>query len=194
MPNEAFGLTFTIFRPQESWWSWEVNTRLTDLPSITSILVKKQIKSRLQAENPEDRILSLDECKDIRHDTEAGVRIGRCVMKSDKHNAMPLQCVVRWVDRASGEISIECEPEVPFITTPELTQLIDEHIRKSLAGFEIHSIDDFRELDYDIQSKTRHGSCVVHIDFEDITYHVFVKWADENQSGINFWVEAKHEK
>ncbi|MFM7036588.1 MAG: hypothetical protein ACKO2L_02585 [Planctomycetaceae bacterium] len=118
--------------------------------------------------------------REVRFDAENQVRHGTCVVRIDsKPISIPYR--ITWQD-SSQQMCVVNLAVLPNCRSPQVSAAIGPYIREGLAGFEVNSIFDFREIEFDEQQKCRFGVCLAQTDSAEIPVPFIVRWQDESRS------------
>jgi hypothetical protein len=150
-----------------------------DLPACTSAEVAQVVDRIVRQSSLGPSVKSIDGFRELSFDREATERHGQCVVHTDAQE-IEVKYLVRWMDRSTRQFEVRIPaPEVPSCTSPEVTQLLNQIIRKTSIGPSVKSIDGFREVRFDPKANNRQGRCVVHTDEGDIDFQYEVHWSQK---------------
>jgi hypothetical protein len=152
-----------------------------ELPTCTSGEVAQVVERIVRQSSRGPTVKSVDGFRELSFDREANQRNGQCVVHTDA-GEVEVKYVVRWLDRDRRQFEVRIPaPELPSCTSPEVTQLLNQIIRKSSIGPSVKSIDGFREVRFDPKANNRQGRCVVHTDEGEIDFQYEVHWSQKEQ-------------
>jgi hypothetical protein len=152
-----------------------------DLPTCTSAEVVQVLDQILRQSSLGPTVRSVDGFHELSFDREANERHGRCVVHTGAGD-VEVNYIVHWLDRGKRQFEVRIPaPELPSCTSPEVTHLVDQIIRKTTIGPSVKSIDGFREVRFDPKANNRQARCVVHTDKREIDYQYEVHWSQKEE-------------
>lgn len=118
--------------------------------------------------------------REVLFDAENQVRHGTCVIRIDsKPISIPYR--IMWKD-SSQQMCVVNLAILPTCRSPQVSAAIGSFVREGLAEFEVNSIIDYREIEFDEQQKCRYGMCIAQTDTAEIPVPFIVRWKDEPRS------------
>jgi hypothetical protein len=153
-----------------------------DLPTCTSAEVAQLVDQIVRQSSLGPTVKSVDGFHELSFDRERNQRHGHCVVHTDAGD-IEVKYIVRWSDRGKRQFEVRVPtPELPSCTSPEVTHLLNQIIRKTSIGPSVKSIDGFREVRFDPKANNRQGRCVVHTDKGEIDYQYEVHWSQKEEA------------
>jgi len=149
-----------------------------DLPTCESAEVVRLI-DQLVRQSPRQTVESVAGFRELSFDRKRSERHGQCVAHTVSGD-IQINYVIRWLDHGKRRFEVRIKPELPSCTSPEVTQLLNQIIRKTSIGPSVKSIDGFREVRSDPKANSRQGRCVVHTDHDEIDFQYEVHWSQED--------------
>jgi uncharacterized membrane protein YhaH (DUF805 family) len=151
-----------------------------DPPTCTSAEVVQVLDRIVRQSSRGQAVKSVDGFRELSFDREGHERHGQCVVHTDAGDT-EVNYIVRWLDRDKRRFEVRIRPELPSCTSPEVTQLLNQIIRKTSIGPSVKSIDGFGEVRSDPNANNRQGRCIVHTDQGDIDFQYEVHWSQKDE-------------